>query len=101
MTNVVGWGLVLNSTIEPACCGTAGFEGAIKFEPFTVRVNAAPAGLADVGLTLVIIGAAGWTEVIRNVAAVWLNPPPGPGFDAVIWASPGTATSEGKIASAI
>lgn len=98
---MVGCGLVLNSTIEPASCGTAGFVGAIKFEPFTVSVNAAPAGLADVGLTLVISGAEGCTAVIRNVAAVWLNPPPGPGFEAVIWASPGTATSEGRIASAI
>lgn len=75
--------------------------GATKLDPVTVNVNAAPAGTAVVGLMLPIIGADGDTGVIRNVAAVWLSPPPGPGLEAVICATPGTATSDGRIASAI
>jgi hypothetical protein len=75
--------------------------GAMKFEPFTVKVNALPPGVALPGLTLLISGVVGTTGSMLNVAAFWLKPPPGAGFDAVICASPGLATSEAKIVSAI
>jgi hypothetical protein len=78
-----------------------GAVGGVKFEPFTVRVNALPPGVALPGLTLLISGVAGTTGSILNVAEFWLKPPPGAGFEAVICAIPGVATSEAKIVRAI
>jgi len=113
LTNVVGQtGAPLNAIIVPRSCGFGvgllGVQGgaacgcgAMKFEPFTVRVNVAPPGVAVAGLMLVIKGVAGTTGSIRNVAEFWLNPPPGAGFDAVICACPGDATSVAKTVSAI
>lgn len=108
LTKVVDCGLLLNCTIEPANCaqdggvhGGMGFAGAIKFEPLTVSVNVAPAGLAVAGLMPVIEGVAACTGLIMNVAEFWLKPPPGAGFEAVICAIPAVATSEGRTASAI
>lgn len=107
LTNMVVCGLLFHSTTEPWSCGFCGAGGggcgvgATKFEPFTVSVNMAPDGLAVVGLILLITGPDGDTGVIRKVAAFWLTPPPGPGFETVTCATPALATSEGKIASAI
>lgn len=97
----------MNSTVEPRSCGFCGAGGggwgvgAIKFEPLTVIVKEAPPGVAVVGVTLLISGLAGTTGSMINVAEFWLSPPPGAGFEAVICAIPGVATSEAKTARAI
>ena len=110
-TNVVGQtGPPLNAIIVPRSCGFGGGvavqaavwgAGAMKFEPFTVKVNVALPGVAAAGVMLVIKGVAGITASIWKVAEFWLNPPPGPGFEAVICAMPGNATSEASTVSAI
>jgi hypothetical protein len=74
--------------------------GGMKFDPFTVNVNAAPFGLTLVGLTLEISGVATVTGLMMMVAAVWLKPPPGGGFEMVICAIPGLATSDASTAMA-
>ena len=67
----------------------------------SVSVNVLPPGTAVPGLMLLISGVAGTTGSILKVAAFWLKPPPGAGFEAVICAIPGAATSEAKTVSAI
>ena len=49
LTKVVARGLLFQATVELE----------MKFDPFTVSVNAAPLGLAEVGLTLVTRGELG------------------------------------------
>jgi hypothetical protein len=49
LVKVVGRGLLFQATVDPGR----------KFDPFTVSVNAAPLGLALVGLTLEIRGVLG------------------------------------------
>jgi hypothetical protein len=74
---------------------------AMKFEPFTVRVNAAPFGLAVVGLRLAISGEFVCVGNIVNGAALMVIPPPGSGFETVTSAVPAVATSEARTVMAI
>jgi hypothetical protein len=74
---------------------------ATKFDPLTVTVNAAPFGLAVAGLRLEISGEFSCVARIWNVAAFWLIPPPGIGFDTVTAALPGDATSDASTVIAI
>jgi hypothetical protein len=78
--------------------GGGGMVGATKFAPFplTVKVKEAPPGLAVPGLMLAISGVTALTGLITKVAEFWLRPPPGAGFDAVMVAIPGEATSDAK-----
>src|ERR1700685_2353207 len=63
LTNAVVRGLPFQATTDPENGGCGGMVGlgtfalpAIKFDPFTVSVNAAPFGLALAGLRLEISG---------------------------------------------
>lgn len=72
-------------------------ELAIKFEPLTVNVNAAPPAVALVGLRLVSTGiglpAGGFTVRLTELD----NPPPGNGLKTVIGNEPPVCTSAAVI----
>ena len=70
-------------------------------EPFTVSVNAAPFGLAVVGLTVAISGVFNCVGNTVNGAAFVVIPPPGSGFETVTSEVPGDATSEASTVIAI
>jgi hypothetical protein len=73
----------------------------MKFEPFTVSVNAAALGLALVGLILAISGEFVCVGLTVNGAALMLIPPPGSGFETVMSEVPGVAMSEARTVMAI
>ena len=100
LTNAVVRGLPLKATTEPEVVGLFTL-GEIKFEPFTVSVNAGPLGLAVAGLTLAIRGVFVCVGKIVNGAALLVIPPPGSGFDTVTSEVPGVATSEARTVMAI
>src|ERR1700722_2871199 len=114
ITKAVVRGLLLNCTIDPWAwaqtgglmgipsgrqAGGGGVTGATKGAPLplTVRVNAAPPGLAVTGVILEMSGVALLTGLMMKVTAFWLGPPPGAGLEAVMTALPGEATSEARI----
>jgi hypothetical protein len=107
LTNAVVRGLPFQVTIEPEKGGGGlGMFGLFalpetKFDPFTVSVNAAPLGLAVVGLTLEISGELSCVGNMLNGAALMVMPPPGSGFDIVTSAVPAVATSEARTVTAI
>jgi len=108
LTNAVVRGLPLKATTEPEKGGVVGggTEGLfalpeIKFEPFTVIVNAAPLGLAVAGLRLEIRGVFVCVGKTVNGAALRVMPPPGNGFETVTSEVPGVATSEARTVMAI
>jgi hypothetical protein len=108
LTKFVQRGLPFQATTEPEKGGIGGFAlhrlsalPATKFDPFTVTVNVAPFGASVVGLRLEIRGEFGCVARIWNVAAFWLTPPPGIGFETVTAAVPGDATSDASTVIAI
>ena len=108
LTNAVVRGLPLKATTEPEKGGIVGggTEGLFalpetKFEPFTVIVNAAPLGLAVVGLRLEIRGVFVCVGKMVNGAALRVMPPPGNGFETVTSEVPGDATSVARTVMAI
>src|ERR1700733_10892746 len=108
LTNAVVRGLPFQATTDPekgGCGGTVGLGmfalPAIKFEPFTVRVNAAPFGLAVAGLRLEISGVLVCVGNTVNGAALMVIPPPGSGLETVTSAVPAVATSEARTVMAI
>jgi hypothetical protein len=108
LTNAVVRGLPFQATTEPEYGGCGGMVGlgilafpAIKFEPFTVSVNAAPFGLAVAGLRLATSGVLVCVGNTVNGAALMLIPPPGSGFEIVISEVPGVAMSEARTVIAI
>ena len=76
-TNVVVRAEPLKSTVDDA----------LKFVPFTVRVNCAPPAVVEVGEMLVVVGTGFFTV---NVCAPDV-PPPGAGFTTVMESVPPTA----------
>jgi hypothetical protein len=107
LTKAVVRGLPFQATTEPenggAGLGIAGLFAlpATKLEPFTVSVNAAPFGLAVVGLRLAISGELVCVGNTVNGAALIVIPPPGSGFETVTSEVPGDATSEASTVMAI
>jgi hypothetical protein len=107
LTNAVVRGPPFQATTEPENGGGGlGVSGllalpATKFEPFTVTVNAAPLGLAVVGLRLAISGVFVCVGNTVNGAAFAVMPPPGSGFETVTSEVPGDATSEASTVIAI
>src|ERR1700691_1178597 len=108
LTNAVVRGLPFQATSDPENGGCGGVVGlgtfalpAIKFDPFTVSVNAAPFGLALAGLRLEISGVLVCVGNTVNGAALMVIPPPGNGLETVTSAVPAVATSEARTVMAI
>jgi hypothetical protein len=108
LTNDVVRGLPFQATTDPENGGCGGMVGlgmlalpAIKFEPVTVSVKAAPLGLAVAGLTLEISGVLVCVGNTVNGAALMVMPPPGSGLETVTSAVPAVATSEARTVMAI
>jgi hypothetical protein len=70
-------------------------DDAIKFDPFTVKVKAAPPAVAEVGLMLVVVGAG---LLIAKICALDV-PPPGAGLTTVTEAVPAVAMSAAVMAA--
>jgi hypothetical protein len=67
-------------------------EFVTKLVPFTVKVNAAPPAVAELGESPLVVGTGLLAGLIVNVCTLEV-PPPGAGLNTVTWAVPAAAIS--------